>query len=105
MKFFLPDHEDKKLVSDAYGAIKKLAKRTTGWDVTNRKINYIKYCHKGRYYEAKVGERETQQGELVIAILESTVAFLVCTRNRGVSWGMPMLVGKTEVTSIKDFDK
>lgn len=30
MKFFLPEQEDKKLAIDAYGAIKKLAKRTTG---------------------------------------------------------------------------
>jgi len=36
MKFFLPEQEDKKLVIDAYGAIKKLAKRTTGCDVTDR---------------------------------------------------------------------
>ncbi len=96
MKFFFPDQEDKKLVSDAYDSIKKLARRTTGWDVTDRRIYCIKYHHKGRDYEAKVGERETQQGEPVVAILESTVSFLVCTRNRGVLWGMPILVGKTE---------
>jgi len=30
MKFFLPHQEDKKLVIDAYDAIKKLTKRTTG---------------------------------------------------------------------------
>ena len=33
MEFFLPDQEDEKLAIDAYGAIKKLTKRTTGWDV------------------------------------------------------------------------
>ncbi len=105
MKFFLPEQKNKELASDVYDAIKKLAKRTTGWDVTDRRIYYIKYHHKGRDYEAKVGEKETQQGGLVVAILESVVAFLVCTRSQGVLWKMPMFVGKTEVTSITDFDE
>jgi hypothetical protein len=52
MKSFLPEQEDKKLVIDAYNAIiKELAKRTTGCDVTDRKIYYIKYSHEGRDYD------------------------------------------------------
>ena len=51
MEFFLPDQEDKKLAIDAYGAIKKLAKRTTRCDVANRKIYYIKYRHEGRDFD------------------------------------------------------
>jgi len=105
MKFFLPPQKDEKLKNEAYDAIKKFAKETTGWDITDRKIYNIKYRHEGKDYEAKIGERETRQGETVIAILESTVTFLVCTPNRGVIRGMPMLVGKEEIISITDFEK
>ena len=114
MKYFLPPQKDEKLENKAYDAIKKFAKettgwditdRTTGWDITDRKIYHIKYRHEGKDYEAKIGERETRQGETVIAILESTVTFLVCTPNRGVKRGMPILVGKEEIISITDFEK
>ena len=97
IKFFLPPQKDDKLENEAYDAIKKFAKETTGWDITDRKIYHIKYHHEGKDYEAKIGERETRQGETVIAILESTVTFFVCTPNRGVKRGMPMLVGKEEI--------
>jgi len=105
MKFFLPSQKDEKLENETYNAIKKFAKETTGWDITDRKIYHIKYRHEGKDYEAKIDERETRQGETVIAILESTITFLVCTTNRGVRRGMPILVGKEEIISITDFEK
>lgn len=105
MKFFLPPQKDEKLENEAYDAIKKFAKEITGWDITDRKIYHIKYRHEGKDYEAKIGERETHQGEIVIAILESTVTFLVCTPNRGVIRGMPILVGREEIISITDFEE
>jgi len=41
---------------------------------------------------------------MLIAILESNT-FLLCTPNRGVLRGEPIMVGKREVDYITDFDK
>jgi len=42
-------------------------------------------------------------GEQLVAILESN-AYLLCTMNRGVARGEPILVGKSEVVRIEDFN-
>ena len=41
---------------------------------------------------------------IVVAILES-YTYLVCTYNRGVFGGEPVIVGKEEVKKIIDFEK
>ena len=105
MKFFIPHAENKEQENSVYKATKKFAKETTGWDIKDRKIYHIRYRHNGKYYEAKVGEREEVGGEEVIVILESEVTFLVCTANRGVVRGMPILVGREEIISITDFEE
>lgn len=105
MKFFIPDLKDSNKEQELYEIIKKFAKETTGWDIKDRKIYYMKWRHGREDCEARVGETQMQQGELVMAILESTVTFLVCTPNRGVFRGMPLLVGREEVECIEDFEE
>jgi len=51
-----------------------------------------------------LGKPDDRVNEEVIAILES-YTYLVCTHNRGVFRGEPVLVGKEEVTVIIDFEK
>ena len=77
MKSFLPEQEDKKLVIDAYDAIKKLAKRTTGCDVTDRKIYYIKYRHEGRDYDEQINydRKLQQQANLAVAFFSHCFDF------------------------------
>jgi hypothetical protein len=41
-------------------------------------------------------------GETVIAILESN-SYLVCTQNRGVVKGMPILVGRDDQNEVTEF--
>ena len=53
-------------------------------------------------YCVEVGKPDPRNGELVIAILES-ITYLVCTPNRGVLRGMPILIGKSELKDIADF--
>ena len=52
---------------------------------------------------ATVGEIEPLGGETVVAILDSNT-YLVCTPNRGVLRGMPIMVGKQEVFDVEDFE-
>ena len=105
MKFFIPHAEDKVQEDSVYEATKKFAKETTGWDIKDRKIYYIKWRHGREDCEARVGETQMRTGETVMAILESNVTFLVCTPNRGVIRGMPILVGRKEVKLIEDFEE
>ncbi|MEW6686790.1 MAG: hypothetical protein AB1393_11390 [Candidatus Edwardsbacteria bacterium] len=103
MKFFIPGAKDDREAQDILESIKKFAKKTTGWNVTDRKIFSIKFKHRRKEYVAEVGQQDWVTGETVIAILESDT-FLVCTPNQGVIRNMPILVGKREVDSIVDFE-
>ena len=104
MKFFIPAAKDKETESSVYEGIKKHAKDIVGWDIEERRIYRIKYEHGGKRYVATVGETDERVREPVIAILESTGTFLVCTPNQGVVRDMPVLVGKQEIIKVTDFD-
>lgn len=104
MKFFVPAAKDDKNAEKVYDSIKKFAKETTGWDVADRRIFSITYRHEGKEYHAEVGQADMRVGEVVVAILESTT-YLVCTPNRGVVRGGPILVGKDEVFAARDFEE
>lgn len=104
MKFFIPHIETETKAEDLYQAIKKFAKETTGWDIVDRRIQSLEFSTEYRYTTiAKVGEVIDTNREEVVAILESNT-YLVCTHNRGVFRGEPILVGKNEVLWVKDFD-
>ena len=83
-------------------ATRKFAEETLGWEVSERRIFSISYRHDGMDYYVEVGEPDPRIGELVLVILESNT-YLVCTPNRGVLRGMPILVGQNEVKRIIDF--
>jgi hypothetical protein len=103
-KFFIPAARNVRRAEAFYESIKKLAKETTGGDITPRRIFAIAYEHDGRQCYAEVGKPEPREGELVIAILETNATpYLICTPNRGVLQGMPYFVRKEEVLSIVDF--
>jgi len=104
MKFFIPHAKNKEEETKVYEAIKKFANTTLGWDIVDRRIFSLRYFHDGNEYYAEVGKVEQVEGEEVIAILES-VTYLICTTNRGVIRGMPILVGKDEAYSVIDFDE
>ena len=51
----------------------------------------------------EVGKPDPHNHELALVILESTT-YLVCTPNRGVVRGIPILVGKDKVEKTTDFE-
>ncbi len=103
MQFYIPNVTDPRKAEEIYQATRKFAAETTGWRIEQRRIRSIKFRDHGKMVVATVGKLEPMEGALVIAILESTT-YLICTPNRGVLRGSPMMVGKDEVTDFEDFD-
>ncbi len=104
MKFFVPHVKDKKQEEIVYEGIKRFAKENLAWEITSRRIFSIQYNHEGKEYYAEVGKEEQVVHEKVIAILESNT-YLICTPNRGIVRGTPILVGKKEAFSVVDFEE
>ena len=101
-KFFIPKAKDDAQAQEVWKSVKKFAEETLDWEVSDRRIFSITYHKHGEDYCVEVGKPDPRNKELVIAILES-VTYLVCTPNRGVLRGMPILVGGSEVIDITDF--
>jgi|KBSMisStandDraft_5_1062788.scaffolds.fasta_scaffold17759_6 hypothetical protein len=104
MKFFVPQAKSEEEAAHTCNATKTFAAETTGWKITDRRIQGIVFRDKKKTVHAEVGKHEPICGEMLIAILESNT-FLLCTPNRGVLRGEPIMVGKREVDYITDFDK
>lgn len=104
MEFFVPEAESPERAVEAWEATRKFAQDTLGWEVGDRRIFRLDYRHGGKSMVAEVGKPDPFIGEEpIMAILESN-AFLVCTPNRGVLRGMPILVGIEEILKVTDFD-
>ena len=101
-KFFIPKAKDDAQAQEVWKSVKKFAEETLDWEVSDRRIFSIAYQKHGEDYCAEVGKPDPRNGELVVAILES-ITYLICTPNRGVLRGMPLLIGKSELTDITDF--
>jgi allophanate hydrolase subunit 1 len=104
MKFFVPRAKTPEKAEQIYEATKKFAEHTLGWEISERRIFRIEYWHNGKEHVAEVGAITNVNGEEVMVILKSN-AFLVCTPNRGVLRGEPILVGTDEVRLVEDFDE
>ena len=102
MRFFIPAAKDETQAEEVWVAIKKFAEETLGWEISDRRIFSIFYQRQDKHYHVEVGKPDPRNNELVIAILESTT-YLVCTPNRGVVRGMPILVGQDKVERTIDF--
>lgn len=103
MQFFIPQASDPTEAIKIYEASRKFCEQQTGWPTTNRSIYAIRYRHDGQEYLAQVGDLDNSDG-LVICIFETSRAFLICTPNRGVLRGEPILVSRTDVSDTEDFE-
>lgn len=106
-KFFLPAAEDDAQAERVRNSVITFAKTNGFQPREDVRIFKLYYRHDGRDYEAEVGKAEPRTGEPVVMILwEETPRdlFLICTENRGVVRGEPVLVGRPEVRSVVEFD-
>ena len=82
----------------------RLAKATS---VQERRIYGLTYRHNGKQYHVQVGDVHPLNRELVIAIFRQerpSGCYLICTANRGVVRGGPILAGDNWETHSWDFE-
>ncbi len=105
MKFFIPLVRDDQVAEEVLDGTKKHLKEM-GLVVGDRRTFRIRHKHEGKDCVVEVGQPHPVTGEIVVAILESPVMnlFLVCTPNRGVQRGEPILVGHKNASSVTDFE-
>jgi len=109
MKFFIPEIDDSQDAEKLYEATRRFAERQTSFRATPRRIFSLSYHHEGKDYYSEVGKIHARIGEAVLVILETKtladqIVYLVCSANRSVLRGEPMLVGEGEVYQVADFE-
>ncbi|MTJ93888.1 MAG: hypothetical protein F8N36_13670 [Desulfovibrio sp.] len=105
--FFLPAASDPEQAENAYSAIRQFVASQISGPLEDRRIFRLDYVHSGKHRIAQVGERESHEGAPVIAIFkqQNYPLYFVCTPDRGVVRGGPILVGENEVHSRIDFSE
>lgn len=104
MEFFIPFAEDDAQAERVISATSKF----TNHAIPSPRIYSIEYEHHGKRMRARVGEDPDsyyQEIGPVICILGDDNLLAVCTRDRGVARGEPILVGRQSVFSINYFDE
>lgn len=102
MKFFIPAADTDSKRDNAYNAIVLFA-QMNGWKVSPKRFYKIRSTQNGKEFTETFGERTIANGETVIAILDADPVYLVCSANRGVVLGEPMLVGHNSTLEIVEF--
>lgn len=93
MKFFMPAASDAKQAEEAYQATAKFMAANMG-EISPQRYYAIYYRHNGKELKAVVGEMDPLEGQIVIAIFRTAREngpFLICTPDRGVIRGHPIL--------------
>ena len=96
--FVVPYASTAEMAEQVWVATKSFAREQTRFQFSDRRVQAVGYRHNGKYLEAVVGQNDPLEHETVLVILESPQCFVVCTENRGVRRGMPILIGKPEWT-------
>ena len=107
MQFFVPDPADPAKAERLYASIKAFAVSQND-SVQERRIYGLTYRHNSKQYNVKVGDIHPLNGEQVIAIFRQerlSGCYLICTANRGVVRGGPILAGDDWDTQSWDFEQ
>lgn len=103
MRFFVPNASDGQQAQQLYEGARRFCEAQMQWQTTQRKIYSIRYRHDGVEYLAQVGSLDYSEG-LVVCIFETAQAFLVCTPERGVLRGSPIIVGCPDCSDVEEFE-
>jgi len=106
MNFFVPPEMDFKKAESLYQSIKSFLGDQGHTSLSEERIYELKSYHNGKDYKYRIGENDREIHEVIVAILyePGRELYLVCTPNRGVLRGMPILVGKDERRGLTLFD-
>ena len=103
-EFFVPHAESAEQAEKVWKATKKFLEQDGGYRVTERRLYAVNYSHNGRKYRDVVGGLSQLAGEEVLVILEDSNVFLICTKNRGVLRGGPVMAGRHWDAQETEFD-
>lgn len=103
MKFFVPEASTPEQAEEVWNATRRFAGETMAREIGTQRIFRLRYVHNAKSLTAEVGQPEPLTGEPVLVILDSN-PYLVCTPNRGVVRGTPVLVGRQAVRDVVEFD-
>lgn len=101
--FFVPAARDPAHAEEVYASIVAFVE-AQGFPVSPERLYALSYTHNGRNLVDRVGEVNAHTGEVVVAIFrpaDQARPYYVCTANRGVLRGEPVLVdGSWQTTAI-----
>ncbi|MCG8433269.1 MAG: hypothetical protein MJA83_04485 [Gammaproteobacteria bacterium] len=104
MQFFIPTIKDHMQAEDIYTSVRSRLLHD-GCEIDSERYFWLTYDDGSRHL-ARVGDKHDVNGETVVAIFKAKKHgwYYVCTYNRGVSRGEPILVGEKDVISVETFD-
>ena len=107
MKFFVPHTKDDKQAEEVYSATRKFVAEQMGAKLSPRKVFRLEYVHNGKREQAEVGRENPVNHETTMVILfdPQRDLYYVCTPDRAVLRGGPILVGGNEVQEVVDFEE
>jgi hypothetical protein len=103
MEFTVPAASSLDQALDVFNNTKRFM-NDKGFYPVNKAVQHIEYTHDNKREVAEVNEFATITKERVIIIFECKNLFLICTRDRGVLRGDPILVGRDEIDKVIYFD-
>ena len=103
MQFFVPKAKDDGQARDLYEGARAFCEQQTGWKTTERRIYALRYRNDGVEHFADVGSLDSSEG-IAVCVFETAQAYLVCTAERGVIRGFPIVVGRSDTSDIEEFD-
>jgi hypothetical protein len=103
MKFFVPATKNPEEAEKVHGILRK-AMLKHRYETTDLRIYSITFDDNGMRQTETVGKPSETSGETIVAIFQSGDIYLICTNNRGVLRGMPMIAGEWAVTNVELFE-
>lgn len=94
MQFFIPAAESDAHAERVWIDIRQYMIGQFGNDITESRFYSIEYVENGSTMTECIGEPSSVNGEVVIVIYRTADAYLVCTANRGVAHGKPIVIGR-----------
>lgn len=103
MKFFVPATKNDAEAEKVYGILRKSMQKHR-YETTDQRIYSITFDDNGFSLNETVGKPSETSGETIVAIFQAGDLYLICTNNRGVLRGMPMIAGEWAVTNVELFE-
>lgn len=103
MKFFVPGTKNDQEAENVYGILRKKMTQHR-YQPNDARIYEIAFEDNGQTITETVGKHSSIASEPIVAIFETEDVYLICTTNRGILRGMPLLAGKWATVRAEPFE-